>query len=87
ADEVSQGVGRLEASGLMTVSGTCFALTSDGRALVARRTGGLFGQVRLVEALLRRHDLVDRRWRVPEGALDAAVDAYQRGWRKADRGR
>ena len=74
--EVSQGIGRLEASGLVAVQDGHFSLTPDGQDLASRRKGGMIGQVRSVEALLKRKDLTDKRWRVPAGALEAAYAAY-----------
>lgn len=75
-DEVSQGIGRLEASGLVAVQDGHFSLTPEGQDLAARRKGGMFGQVRSVQALLKRKDLRDELWIVPAGALDAAYAAY-----------
>ena len=77
ASELSQAIGRLSASGLVTVNGDQFALTDRGQALASRRKGGLIGQVKSVAALLRHVDLRDGRWPVPAGALDAAFAAYQ----------
>lgn len=75
--ELAQGVGRLSASGLVTVVGDLFTLTGPGRALAARRRGGLMGQVQSVHSLLRQVDLQDGRWQVPPEALDAAYAAYK----------
>lgn len=76
-DELSQAVGRLTASGLVTVTDDHFALTDRGQALASRRKGGLIGQVESVQGLLRRVDLQEGQWPVPAGALDAAVAAYK----------
>lgn len=73
---MSQGIGRPEASGLVAVQDGHFSLTPEGQDLAARRKGGMFGQVRSVQALLERKDLRDERWIVPAGALDAAYAAY-----------
>lgn len=77
-DELAQGVGRLAASGLVSVEGDCFALTTRGQALASRRKGGLMGQVTSVQALLRQVDLREGRWPVSAGTLDAAQTAYKR---------
>jgi hypothetical protein len=76
-DELDQAIGRLSASGLVTVTEDQFALTDRGRALASRRKGGLIGQVKSVQGLLRQVDLQEGRWPVPAGALDAAVTAYK----------
>jgi hypothetical protein len=76
-DELAQAIGRLSASGMVTVTEDQFALTDRGQALTSRRKGGLIGQVKSVQALLRQVDLRDGRWPVPAGALDAAFVAYK----------
>lgn len=76
-DELAQAIGRLTASGLVTVTDGHFALTSSGGTLTARRKGGLIGQVKSVQALLRQVDLRDGRWPLPAGALDAAFSEYK----------
>lgn len=76
-DELAQAIGRLTASGLVTVTDDHFALTDRGQALASRRKGGLIGQVKSVQGLLRQVDLQEARWPVPAGALDAAFTAYK----------
>ncbi len=75
-DEVSQGVGRLVASGLVTVEGQHFALTPLGKVVAGKRRGGLIGQVRSMHGLLAKQRLTEGSWRVPAGSLDAAYAAY-----------
>lgn len=78
-DEVTRGVGRFRASGLVVVQDEHFSLTPQGRALAARRTGNLIGQVHSMHTLLASQDLVDAVWHPPDGVLDAVYAAYTRG--------
>ena len=77
-DELAQGVGRLAASGLVSVEGDRFALTAQGQALGSRRQGGLMGPVKSVQTLLQGVDLKEGRWPLAAETLDAACKAYKR---------
>ncbi len=78
-EEVSQGVGRLVASGLVTLDDNHFGLTDAGRAIADKCQGGLIGQVRSMHSLLGRQRLTDGIWPVPAGAVDAAFSTYKAG--------
>jgi hypothetical protein len=77
-EELTVGIGRLVASGLMEpATPDRLTLTHAGVELAGRRRGGLFGQVGSVLRLLGRVELVEGRWEVDHGSIAAAVRAYQ----------
>jgi hypothetical protein len=80
-EELSRGVGRLVASGLLSHDGGRFHLTDAGRALASRRKGGMIGQVTSMEKLLARQPVTEGRWNVAPEVVSAAVRTYTRTMR------
>jgi hypothetical protein len=76
--EVSRAIGRLTASGLIQVDGTCWYPTAKGAAMVARAHGGGYTYVTSLLASMSGEPIVEGTWAVPPGALD-------RGYRKLTR--
>jgi hypothetical protein len=82
ADELTQGVGRLTASGLLAHDDTRFRLTAVGQQLAARRQGSMFSQVDSVRRLLAEVPLTKGGWSVSSEDIDSAYATYikrQRG--------
>jgi hypothetical protein len=67
--EIQQAVARLTGTGLLTAGPDTFRLTEAGRAFVARRRGGAFGQVDSLLALLGAVPLRSSPWILPPGAV------------------
>ncbi len=80
--EVEQAVRRLVGSGLMQPpEGDEFRLTAEGEGLVAKRKGGLVGQVASVRDLLERVPVASETWTLDPLQLDAACRDYRRSLR------
>jgi hypothetical protein len=76
-DEIAQGIGRLEASSLVRAAAGQFTLTTRGRDLAARRSGGYFEQSGSLHAiLLEEQPLVEGEWPVSSAACHAAYERY-----------
>lgn len=75
--EVDGALGKLVGGGLVHVTADLgFDLTPQGAALVERRHGNLFSQVDSVLSLLGSVPGSDKKFALPPGAMQEAVDAY-----------
>jgi hypothetical protein len=75
---VRRSIGRLRASGLMSVAGLQLHLTGDGRALAKRATGGMFERGPHLLRLLDAWPFRDGCWDdLPQGAWQDSYDEYR----------
>jgi hypothetical protein len=75
---VCGSIGRLRASGLMSVTDLHVRLTDDGRALAKRATGGMFERSPHLLRLLAEWPLSEGAWdELPQGAWQDAYDEYR----------
>ena len=81
--EVDGALGKLLGSGLVHVTADLgFDLTPQGAAVVERRHGNLFSQVDSVLSLLGSVPSGAKKFALPPGAMQEAVDAYRARSRK-----
>jgi predicted transcriptional regulator len=76
--EVEGAMRKLLGSGLVTVTaGRDFALTRQGAALVSRRKGDMFSQVKSVQSMLDSVPVRSQDFTLERGAMEEAIDAYR----------
>ena len=74
---VRRSVGRLVASGLLTIADKRMRLSRDGRALARQAKGGMFERAPSLLRLLQRHPLREGEWDLPSGAWQEAYERYR----------
>ncbi|MBX9246205.1 hypothetical protein ICW40_15510 [Actinotalea ferrariae] len=75
-DEVSQGIGRLVASGLVTIVGRSLEPTPTGRTLLRADTRGGYEYVRWLFLSMAHVPVVEGRWDLLPGTLERAYRRY-----------
>lgn len=79
---VERSVGRLVASGLMSVSDGRFRLTEDGLVVARQAGGGMFERAPALLRLLANHPLVEGEWHLPPGSWRASFEQYRKAMSK-----
>jgi len=78
ADQASISLGRLSASGLLTVADGRFCATLQARDLYKRRARPMFEQSASMLELLREVELIEDEWRFEPAEFDDAFETYRK---------